>query len=66
MAKVEFTYRLHDDLDRDDRLDEIAASAGIPIDDELGDKIGRPFYEVVLRCTLDVETGKIEVLGVTA
>lgn len=56
---VEFTYHLHDEADAFDRRDEIAASAGVEIDDALMDRIGRPFYEVCLHCTLDTESGAV-------
>lgn len=38
-------------------------STGVEIDDELLEKIGRPFYEVKLRCTLDTKSGAVTVLG---
>ena len=38
------------------------ASAPIPLDDEqLGELMGRPFYEVELTCTLNVVTGDVTI-----
>lgn len=61
-----FDYTLHDRLEHSQRILEIAESAGVEIDAELAAKIGRPFYEVVLACTLDTETGTVAVLGAAA
>lgn len=61
---VRFEYWLHDTYQSDERIAAIARSAGITIDDDLADKIGRPFHEVFLSCTLDVETGAVTVESV--
>lgn len=65
MAIVNFSYVLHDGNDSIDRLDEISGQTGIEIDPdgELAQRIGRPFYEVTLHCTLDTETGAVQILG---
>jgi hypothetical protein len=60
---VPFDYYLHDDAESDERREQIADSAGIDIDDALMEKMGRPFYEVLLSCTLDTETGAVEITG---
>lgn len=41
----------------------IAEQTGVDIKGELADKIGRPFYEVHLKCTLDTETGEVKILA---
>jgi hypothetical protein len=63
---VTFDYYLHDDSDTESRCETIMQTASQPvqIDDELAEKIGRPFYEVVLSCTLDTDTGKVVITGV--
>jgi hypothetical protein len=60
---VKFDYPMHDDYNTRERFDIIASSAGIVIDDDLADKIGRPFYEVFLHCALDTDTGAVTILG---
>jgi hypothetical protein len=59
---VTFTHGLHDE-DSDALRENIAASAGFEVSDDLMDKIGRPFYEVTLTCTLDTDTGKMTVVS---
>jgi len=61
-----FDYALHDRLGQQDLIAAISESAGVEIDAELAVKIGRPFYEVVLACTLDTETGAIAILSAVA
>jgi hypothetical protein len=60
---VEFVYCLHDDQDQEGRCEAIMQNASEPlvIDDELAEKIGRPFYEVMLTCELDTETGAVTI-----
>lgn len=60
MAVVPFTYYLHDESFHE-RLDTFEEETGVHIemDDELYQKMGRPFYEVKLNCTLDTETGDV-------
>jgi hypothetical protein len=60
---VHFTYVLHDTDDQEGRCEQIQRTATEPltIDDELADKIGRPFYEVVLHCALDTMTGAVTI-----
>lgn len=61
---VQFDYYMHDEYSSDERVGQIAESAGIDISEELGELIGRPFYKVVLHCSLDTDTGAVEILGV--
>ena len=65
MAILEFDYYMHDNNETDTRCAEISAETGIEIDpdSQLAQLIGRPFYEVVLSCTLDTETGAVQILG---
>jgi len=63
---VYFDYGLHDRLDSDECIRAIAESAGIEIDDVLAAKIGQPFHEVIVACTLDTETGTITIDGALA
>lgn len=60
---VHFTYALHDTDDQEGRCEQIQRTATEPliIDDELADKIGRPFYEVQLHCALDTMTGVVTI-----
>lgn len=58
-----FKYYLHDSYNSFESLDWIARQTGLEIDDELADKIGRPFYEVGLNCTLDDETGRVTIVS---
>lgn len=60
---VPFKYYLHDDATTDERAQIIGETAGIDIDEELAEKIGRPFYEIEFSCTLDTETGEVVILG---
>lgn len=62
-TNVRFDYYLHDGLDHAERVVAIAESADIEINDELAEKIGRPFYEVQLQCVLDIKTGAVTILG---
>ncbi len=64
VSKVDFTYYLHDTHDTMEMLDAIERSAGVELSSETRDQIERPFYEVTLSCTLDTDTGKVEVTGV--
>jgi len=66
MALHEFKYYLHDDYSGGERAEHISSQTGVEIevDSELYQKIGRPFYEVTLNCTLDDETGEVTILGV--
>lgn len=60
---IHFDYPMHDEYGSAERIATIEADAGITIDAELADKIGRPFYEVFLHCSLDTDTGVVEILG---
>lgn len=72
--KVPFTQYLHDEWEEGPPRDIIEAvnkdrvSRGLqPLtrqeEWELGDKAGRPFYEIGLRCEFDTETGRVTVLA---
>lgn len=63
MAKVELTYYLHDDDDGYQMREAIAEAIGRVPDEEFMKKVGRPFYEVAFRCTVDDETGEFTVLS---
>jgi hypothetical protein len=63
VSRVQFDYYMHDSYEHTERIEQIAESAGISIDDDLADKIGKPFYEIALSCTLDTETGEVEITG---
>jgi hypothetical protein len=68
---VEFNYYLHDNYQSDERTAFIANQCpelNIQNDADLenfGELIGKPFYEVTLKCQLDTDTGKITVLETT-
>jgi hypothetical protein len=61
---ITFTHGLHDE-DSDALRENIAASTRFEfeVSDDLAAKIGNPFYEVTLTCTLDTETGKVEIVS---
>lgn len=61
-----FDYAVRDRPDHAERIYQISESAGIEISEELAKKIGQPFYEVMLACSLDTETGAVTVHGATA
>lgn len=64
---VRFEYGLHGDDGAEQLKEEITSSSSprfMP-DDDLLEKIGRPFYEVILFCALDTETGAVTVEGAT-
>jgi hypothetical protein len=63
---VRFDYYLHDRCEHTERIEQIAESAGITIDDALAEKIGGPFYEVQLQCTLNTKTGAVTIHGASA
>lgn len=62
--KIEFRYYLHDDHTSRERMDLIEEQTGYTIEEDLAEKIGRPFHEVTLHCVLDTETGRIEIVRV--
>lgn len=63
---VYFDYFLHDSHTAAERILEISESAGIEIDDELAAKIGRPFQQVALACSLNTEDGTVTIHGAVA
>jgi len=67
MATVTFTYYLHDDSFGDERAGEILPqlrAQGVEMDEEeFGELVGRPFYEVKLECELDLATGAVTILS---
>lgn len=63
---VEFTYYLHDTAESSELREHIDREIWpLTVDDDLMGKIGRPFYEITLKCTLDTETGAIAIVKVT-
>lgn len=64
MAIVPFTYYLHDEDTAYERADDIGSQIGIDLDEAMIEKMGNPFYEVGLNCTLDTETGEVKIVGV--
>lgn len=66
MSIESFSYYLHDTYTSDERADYIAAQLAyrdIELSDEVKEKIGRPFYEIMLNCTLDTETGSVKIVS---
>lgn len=63
--KLKFDYYLHDESSGSERAEEILSqiSGQFTMDEEeFGEFIGRPFYEVKLECELDTVTGKVIIL----
>lgn len=68
MTIATFTAYLHDDLERDERIESIngeLSARGLTLSATAVERLGRPFYEVALNCTVDTETGAVTILGVT-
>lgn len=63
--KHTFTYYLHDDYETGEREDYIARQTGLSLAKVEALETGRPFYEVKLLCTIDDETGDIELISAT-
>jgi hypothetical protein len=61
---VKFDYYLHES-DHFDGLEWALGKVGVKLTEDLYEKIGRPFYEVELKCELDVNTGEVTILGVS-
>lgn len=59
---VEFEYYLHGGKPYEER-EEWSRKLGFTVSDELLEKMGQPFYEVTLSCTLDTQTGQVVILG---
>lgn len=68
MSVVPFVYYLNDTDDQEGRCEAIMTGASEPlvIVDALAEKIGNPFYEVQLQCTLDTMTGEVRILGASS
>ena len=65
---IKFEYVIDGDDSTEVLKDQIMRSSSprfMP-DDALLEKMGRPFYEVALDCTLDTETGEITINGARA
>lgn len=58
MAKHRFKWYLHE-TEHSALAEELSEALGIDTEDELWEKVGRPFYEVTLHCVLDTETGAV-------
>lgn len=67
MAKIPFKYYLHDG-ESSDMLDfnypQISSQVNLSKED-LGELIGRPFYEIELDCELDSNTGEVAITKAT-
>jgi hypothetical protein len=64
--KIPFKYHMHDDYSGAERAGIIAQQTGLdPEDEALWQRVGRPFYEVTLECTLDPATGRVELVKAT-
>jgi hypothetical protein len=65
-----FKYYLHDGYQGNERMDWIAnqipevAALDTTALEELGQKVGRPFYEIELGCDLNLDTGKVTIVSV--
>jgi hypothetical protein len=59
---IQFAYRLNDRLTGDELREELERVTGESIDTALMEKIGTPFHEVELQCTLDLDTGQVEIV----
>jgi hypothetical protein len=57
----EFSYYLHDDTTSSERRDHME-SRGVALTEEAWENVGRPFYEVELRCKVD-DRGTVTILG---
>jgi hypothetical protein len=66
MATIPFKYYMHDNANLSEIAEHIEQQAGVEISDSLMEKIGRPFYEIALNCTLDDETGEVKILGLAS
>lgn len=60
---IDFTWYLHGGKPYEER-EQWSRALGITVTDELLEKIGQPFYEVELACTLDTATGNVEIRSV--
>lgn len=65
MANVPFTHYLHDSEDEWNLRKALSEALGREVDDEFMDRVGRPFYEVQLTCTVDDETGEVRIVSAT-
>ena len=61
---VPFTYGLHDNMQTDERVEIIAMKTGLSERHPVFEDLGRPFYEVILDCELNTNTGEVRILGV--
>ena len=57
---ISFEHELHDESY--ETLRSSIEMSGFDVSDDLAELIGRPFYSVILSCTLDTETGRVEVV----
>ncbi len=58
---VKFKYYLHES-DHFSGLEWALQRVGVKLTEDLYEKIGKPFYEVILECELDLETGEVKLL----
>lgn len=59
-----FKKYLHDGYSQSENAEWLSQQTGFGFDEEMMDKIGRPFYEIYLDCTVDVTSGEVKVTGV--
>lgn len=62
MSKIPFKYYLHDQSQSDERLDYLQEQDPRFTEELVGD-MGKPFYEVLLQCEVDEETGEVTILS---
>jgi hypothetical protein len=62
--RVDFNWYIHDSK-LWERRDSLAERLGFTPSEDLIDKMGQPFMEVTLHCTLDTETGDVTLRGAT-
>jgi hypothetical protein len=59
---IEFKYYLHEDSEGYER-EQFLKNQDPRFTDELLEKMGSPFYEVMLLCQVDEETGQVTIVG---
>ena len=64
MAIVPLKYYLHDDYSGEEMSEWILSQTGVTLDDDLLETAMGRFYEVGFNCTLNTETGEIEILSI--
>lgn len=62
MAKIPFNYYLHDNSSESERFADLSEQDP-RFTEELVEDMGRCFYEVMLFCEVDEDTGEVTLLG---